>query len=51
MRDGFRHDLRAMLDDEQKLRFDALMAQIDGHQADFVGRLKASQKAKETATE
>jgi hypothetical protein len=44
MRDGFRHDLRAMLDDEQKLRFDALMAQIDEHQAEYVDRIKAGQQ-------
>ncbi|HEX2463383.1 MAG TPA: hypothetical protein VHR17_02085 [Thermoanaerobaculia bacterium] len=51
MRDGFRHDLRAMLDDEQQLRFDALMAQIDEHQAEFVSRIKAGQQAKEGAAE
>ena len=51
MRDGFRHDLRAMLDTGQQLRFDSLMTQIDTHQAEFVGRLKASQQAKDTATE
>jgi hypothetical protein len=49
MRDGFRHDLRAMLDDEQQLRFDALMAQIDEHQAEYVDRIKAGQQAKEGA--
>jgi len=41
MRDGFRHDLRAMLDDAQKLRFDALNAEIDRHQADLVRKLRA----------
>ena len=51
MRDGFRHDLRAMLDDEQQLRFDALMAQIDEHQAEFVSSIKAGQQAKEGAAE
>jgi hypothetical protein len=51
MRDGFRHDLRAMLDEEQQVRFDALMAQIDQHQAEFVGRIKASPQATEGAAE
>jgi hypothetical protein len=51
MRDGFRADLRAMLDPSQQVRFDSLMAQIDAHQAEYVGRLKASQQAGETATE
>ncbi|HVR28549.1 MAG TPA: hypothetical protein VMS86_03355 [Thermoanaerobaculia bacterium] len=41
MRDGFRHDLRALLDEEQKLRFDALNAEIDRHQADLVRKLRA----------
>ena len=49
MRDGFRHDLRAMLDDRQQLRFDELMAQIDRHQAEFVDDIKASRRAKEGA--
>jgi hypothetical protein len=40
MRDGFRHDLRAMLDDQQKVRFDHLMAEIDRHQAELVQRIK-----------
>jgi hypothetical protein len=44
MRDGFRSDLRALLDDEQKVRFDALMADIDRHQAAYVAKLKASQR-------
>ena len=51
MRDGFRADLRAMLDPGQQIRFDKLMAQIDAHQAEYVGKLKASQQAKETVTE
>lgn len=51
MRDGFRADLRAMLDEPQKLRFDSLMAQIDAHQAELVGKIKASQPAKEAATD
>ena len=51
MRDGFRADLRAMLDPGQQVRFDKLMAQIDAHQAEYVGKLKASQQAKETVTE
>jgi hypothetical protein len=49
IRDGFRHDLRAMLDDEQRLRFDSLMAQIDEHQAEFVSRIKAGQAKEGTA--
>jgi hypothetical protein len=40
MRDGFRHDLRAMLDEEQKVRFDAMNAEIDRHQADLVRKIK-----------
>ena len=51
MRDGFRADLRAMLDPGQQVRFDKLMAQIDAHQAEYVGKLKASEKSKETVTE
>lgn len=51
MRDGFRADLRTMLDPSQQVRFDKLMAQIDAHQAEYVGKLKASQQAKESATE
>jgi hypothetical protein len=51
MRDGFRHDLRAMLDDRQQVRFDALMAQIDQHQAEFVSRIKASQQATKGAAQ
>ena len=51
MRDGFRADLRAMLDPGQQVRFDKLMAQIDAHQAEYVGKLKASQQSKETVTE
>jgi hypothetical protein len=49
MRDGFRHDLRAMLDDEQKARFDHLMAEGDRHQAELVRRIKASQRAQGAA--
>jgi len=41
MRDGFRHDLRALLDDAQKVRFDALNAEIDRHQAELVQKLRA----------
>jgi hypothetical protein len=51
MRDGFRHDLRAMLDDQQQVRFDALMKQIDQHQAEFVSRIKASPQDSEGAAE
>jgi len=49
MRDGFRHDLREKLDPAQKLRFDALMAEIDQHQAEFVAKIKASQQAADAA--
>jgi hypothetical protein len=49
MRDGFRHDLREKLDPAQKLRFDALMAEIDQHQAEFVAKIKASQQAQDAA--
>jgi hypothetical protein len=45
IRDGFRHDLRAMLDDAQKARFDHLMAEIDRHQAEFVRRIKENEQA------
>jgi hypothetical protein len=45
MRDGFRHELRAMLDDEQKVRFDDLMSEIDRHQAELVEGMKASHPA------
>ena len=51
MRDGFRADLRTMLDSDQQVRFDKLMAQIDAHQAEYVGKLKATQQSKETVTE
>jgi hypothetical protein len=43
MRDGFRQDLRAMLDDRQQVRFDDLMAKIDRHQAEFIAKIKAEQ--------
>jgi hypothetical protein len=42
MRDGFRSDLRALLDEEQRTRFDAMMDDVDRHQAAYVAKLKAS---------
>jgi hypothetical protein len=47
MRDGFRADLRAMLDETQQARFDALMFKIDEHQAEYAARVRASQQAPE----
>jgi hypothetical protein len=44
MRDGFRSDLRAMLDETQQARFDALMFKIDEHQAEYAARVRASQQ-------
>jgi hypothetical protein len=51
MRDGFRHDLRAMLDEEQKHRFDHLMSEIDRHQAELVERMKAGHRAQGAAAD
>jgi hypothetical protein len=51
MRDGFRHDLRALLDERQRVRFDQMMGEIDRHQAELVRRMKASQPAPEAAAD
>jgi hypothetical protein len=47
MRDGFRSNLREMLDPTQQVRFDAMMLKIDEHQAEYVAKVRASQQSQD----